>query len=93
MPHLAANPMRVGWLVPETQAIASKNEENLSLNWLYLKINICKLQFTSHHITSWHINSSSISSYIYFDSNHMCTDVVLYVTFPVVHTSVFVVVI
>ena len=32
MPHLAADPMRVGWLVLETKAVASENKENLSLN-------------------------------------------------------------
>ena len=47
MPHLAENPVKMGWLVPEIQAIEGsakqkKTKETFPFNWLYLKISICK---------------------------------------------------
>ena len=64
MPHLTENPMKIGWLVPEMQAVEGfstkkkekekkkkeKKKENKGNFYFYLKINICqfRLSFLDH---------------------------------------------
>ena len=73
MPHLAENPMKIGWLVPEIQAVEDcskqqKAKEIFLLNWLHFKINSDEFRLANSGINHSSMGNICVQDFGYLTS-------------------------